>query len=359
MKHLMMSVAGTALMLVSVAVMTAPDRADAQTRTLRLAEFGPDRGARAEGLAWMAREVNERSDGALSIDIIWGGALVGAADAAQAVSDGVADMGSIVPVYAPGQLVVYEVADTTQLPDEWVGMMATYELMTTHPAALAEAEQFNIRYFGNYTTGPTQLLTRDRPVSTGDDLSGMTIRATGPFVPAVEQFDAATVSVAQPAVYEALSSGAVDGSTTYYYVVDGYKQYEVANYMTSLNLGQTLGFGIIMNRDSYNSLDSEHQELMDELGRDFTEEMARIMHESRTETKARLAEGIDGYKIEMVEPAEEFRAQMIAAAEADGDKWIDKAEAKGLDADGIRADFNTLIERYQAEADANGYPWDR
>lgn len=359
MKHVTMGAAAAALALGGALVMAAPDRAEAQTMTLRFAEFGPNRGVRAEGLNWLAEQMSERSDGAMQLDIIWGGALVGAAATAQAISDGVADMGSVVPVYAPGQLVVYETVDTLQFPDEWAGMMATYELMTTHPDALAEAEDFNVVYFGNYTTGPTQLLTRDRAVRTTDDLEGLTIRATGPFVPAMEAFGAATVSVAQPGVYEALSSGVVDGSTTYYYVVEGYSQYEVANYMTMLDMGQTLGFGIFMNRDVYMSMSEDNRALIGELGRDFTEHMAMLMHASRTDTRDRLAAGIDGNVVEMVEPDADARAALIEVAEAHGARWAERATEKGLDAGAIQGRFRELVDQHLAIVESDGYPWDR
>lgn len=348
----------TAAALATGLAALAPQGAEAQTRELRFAEFGPNAGARAGGLTWLDEQLRERTNGELGLDIIWGGALVGAAGAAQAVSDGVADMGSIVPVYAPGQLVAYEVADTYQFPDEYAGMMATYELMTTNEAALKEADDFNIHYFGNYTTGPTQLLTRNKPVESLEDLEGMTIRATGPFVPAIEAFGGATVSVSQPKVYEALSNGSVDGSTTYYYVVDGYKQYEVADYMTELNMGQTLAFGIVMNEGTYESLSEEHQQIVDELGRDFTLHMAEIMHNSRTETKAKLAEGIDGKKVQMIDAPAEMRAAMIAEAEKDAVNWIEKAQAKGLEAEAIRGEFKSLLDKYQGEVESQGYPWE-
>ncbi|MEQ8291413.1 MAG: TRAP transporter substrate-binding protein DctP [Roseovarius sp.] len=358
MKHLIRGLVAPALVsagLVTAALTTA---AEAQTRELRFAEFGPNAGARAGGLVWLDEELRKRTDGELGLDIIWGGALVGASGAAQAISDGVADMGSIVPVYAPGELVVYEVVDTGEIADEYAGMMAAYELMTTHPDALKEAEDFNVKYFGNYTTGPTQLLTRDKAVRSLEDLEGMTIRTTGAHVPALEAYGAATVSMSQPKVYEALSNGSVDGSTTYYYVVNGYKQYEVADYMTETALGQTLGFGIIMNKQTFESLSPEHQEIVEELGRDFTLEMAKIMANSRVETKAMLAEGIDGKKVEMIDAPEEMRQALIEEALKDNVNWVEKANAKGLDGETISQDWLSLAEKYQKEVEENGYPWD-
>lgn len=348
-----------ALMAAGIMTIAAPNSAEAQMRELRFAEFGPNRGTRAGALEWLDEQLRERSGGALGLDITWGGALLGAKTAAQGLSDGVADMASIVPVYAPGQLVAYEVTDTIQFGDEWVGMMATYDFMTTNEAALAEQKKANIKYFGNYTTGPTQLLTKDKPVTTAADLDGMTIRATGAFVPALESKGASTVSVSQPKVYESLSNGSVDGSTTYYYVVKAYKQYEVADYITELNMGQVLAFGIGMNMNTYMSLSPDQQKLIDELGREFTEYVAEKMYASRTEVKAELEAGIDGHKIEVVQPAEELRASLVQIANDDVSSWKSKASEKGLDADGVYGAFEEMVAKYTAERDDKGYPWDR
>lgn len=359
MKRLSLGLAATAMMLGGLMTDAYISDAQAEMRTLRFAEFGPNRGTRASALEWLDEQMRERSNGELGLDIIWGGALLSAKDAAQGLSDGVADFASIVPVYAPGRLVVYEAADTTQYPDEWVGMMATYEMMTTHPAAIKEANDYNLHYFGNYTTGPTQILSREKPVKSLDDLEGMTIRATGSFVPAMEKHGAATVSVSQPKVYESLSNGSVDGSTTYYYVVKAYKQYEVAKYMTEVNMGQTLGFGIAMNLGTYESLSDEHKKLIDTLGKEFTEHVAEKMYRSRTDTKKELAQGIDGNKVEMIDAPEEMRQALIDIAEADSGRWVEKAEKKGLDGKKIAADFAALIEKYKEKQSAEGYPWDK
>ena len=348
-----------ALLATGVLTIALPDSAEAQMRELRFAEFGPNRGTRAGALEWLDTKMRERSNGTLGLNITWGGALLGAKTAVQGLSDGVADMASIVPVYAPGQLVAYEVTDTIQFGDEWVGMMATYEFMTTNKAAVAEQKNANIKYFGNYTTGPTQLLTRDEPIMSAADLDGMTIRATGAFVPALESKGASTVSVSQPKVYEALSNGSVDGSTTYYHVVKAYKQYEVSKYITELNMGQVLAFGVGMNMNTYMSLTADQQKLMDDLGREFTQYVSEKMYLSRTEVRAELEAGIDGHKIEVVQPTDELRASLVNIANNDVATWKSKASDKGLDADGVYGAFAKMVEKYTSERDAKGYPWNR
>lgn len=359
MKRLLGGLLMPAILVSGLATVTLPGSADAQMRELRFAEFGPNRGTRAAALEWLDKELRTRSNGELGLNITWGGALLGAKTAAQGLSDGVADMASIVPVYAPGKLVAYEVVDTIQFGDEWVGMMATYEFMTTDKDALAEQDKANIKYFGNYTTGPTQLLMKDTPVTSPGDLNGKTIRATGAFVPALEAEGASTVSVSQPKVYEAISNGSVDGSTTYYYVVKAYKQYEVADYITELDMGQVLAFGIGMNMNTYKSLKPEQQALIDELGKDFTVYMAEKMYDSRSTVKAELQEGIDGHKIEVVKPSDELRAELVQIANDDVVRWMAKAEEKGMVAEDVYRSYETLVAKYTAERDAKGYPWDQ
>ncbi|MEQ8602819.1 MAG: C4-dicarboxylate TRAP transporter substrate-binding protein [Marivibrio sp.] len=334
------------------------DGAQAQTRELTFGEFGPNRGTRAAGIEWLDSQLRERTGGELGLNIIWGGALLGAKTAAQGISDGVADMGSIVPVYAPGKLISYEAADVPQFGDEWVGMRAVHELMNTNEAALAEWDAANMVYLTNYTTGPTQLLSKE-PIRTMSDLDGKTFRATGPFVAALESAGASTVSVGQPKVYEALSNGTVDGSTTYYYVMKAYKHYELVDYLTELNMGQVLAFGIAMNKASFESLKPEHQEIVKDLGDDFIDYMAAKMYESRQSVKAELQEGIEGHTVEIVEPDGQMRAELIAIAEKDALSWLDKAADKGMDGDAMLGEFRALIAKYSEERDAKGYPWER
>lgn len=342
----------------AVVTLTAA-HAQADTRLLRFGDFGPSQSARADALRWIDSELRARTDDALGIDFVWGGALVGATTAVESIADGVADMGSVVPVYAPGRLVTYELADVLQFSDEWVGMNAVYDLMTTNEDAKKEWDAAGLVYFGNFTTGPTQLLSKE-PVKTLEDLDGLTIRATGSFIPAFKAHGAGTVSLGQPKVYEALSNGTVNATTTYYYTAVSYKHYEQASHITDINLGQVLGFGIAMNKGTFESLSPEHQKIVMEIGSEFTREyFAKIMYDSRKSARAKLEAGIDGYKIEVHEPAPGMTEALLEVASADRTEWVAKAERKDLGADALLDEYQSLVDKYTAERDAQGYPWDR
>ncbi len=86
MKRLTLTAAAAALLLGGFSSFALPGTAEAETRTLRFSEFGPNRGTRAGALEWLDKQMRERSNDELGLDILWGGALLSAKDAAQMVS---------------------------------------------------------------------------------------------------------------------------------------------------------------------------------------------------------------------------------------------------------------------------------
>lgn len=347
------------LMTVGVAALLAGQiysAGEASAKTLRFADFGPNRGVRAGALKWMAKELDKRSGGELTIKFSWGGAIAGAKNSAKVLGAGVADFASIVAVYNPGQMVVYEVADALMLSNEYAALHATYDLMTTNKAALDEFKKKNLRYFSNYTTGPTQLLSR-MPITNLAQLKGKKIRATGAFVRAMNAAGATTISLPQTKVYEALSSKTIDGTTNYWYVIKGYKQYEGAGYATELNLGQVAAFGIAMNARSYASLSTKHKAIIDKMGKDFIDHMAMVMIRSREETKKELQAGIDGKKVVVAQPTAAMRSMLDKEASKDVQKWLAKAKKAKLDGPAILAEFKGLYEKYDTLRKEKGYPW--
>jgi len=61
------------------------------------------RGTFGDGIKWFHSEVEKRSNGEISIDPQWGGALFKAPAARQSVADGIADMGVLIGAYTPTQ----------------------------------------------------------------------------------------------------------------------------------------------------------------------------------------------------------------------------------------------------------------
>lgn len=332
---------------------------EAAAKTLTFAEFGPNRGTRAEALQWFADELDARSKGELKIEFFWGKSLLGTKAVLQGVSDGVADMGSVIGFFTPKELRAYNIGD---LPvansDVWVGMRALYDLASHHPIFLEEFDAANIVYISNYTTGPIQLICTTK-VETLEQLSGKKIRGSGPYGKTLAALGAEVVRMPQGEVYQALDSGLVDCNQNYYYSMKAYKQYEVASFVLELDWGQNMSFGIIMNKQSFESLSADERKLLHGVASDFVDHFAKAMIESQVADKAEMEAGIDGKSITVTLLSAVERKALLAKSDEQIDAWKNDANGEGLDGDAIMKAYDAAVAKYAKEKDEKGYPWAR
>lgn len=330
-----------------------------QTKTLRYAEFGPNRGARAAALKWLADELGKRSGGTLAVEFHWGGALLKARGVLKGIGDGVADMGSIIAAYTPKEMQLYGIGD---LPidnsDVWVGMRAIYDLATGN-AELAKAfDARGVVYVTNYSTGPVQLICK-KPVRTLADLRGVKLRGTGPYGKTFADLGAIVQRMPQPKVYQALDSGLLDCNQNYFYSIKAYRQYEVAQYVTELDWGQNMGFGIVMNKATFNGLSDDQKRAVREAGSAFIDYFARGIVTANARDRQAMVDGIEGKAITLLSLSAEEKSKLLAAGQKYVNKWVETAKKNGSPGDAILADYRRLIAKYAKERDAMGYPWTR
>ncbi|MGE0563410.1 MAG: C4-dicarboxylate TRAP transporter substrate-binding protein [Pseudolabrys sp.] len=336
---------------------TASFAGAADAKTLRFAEFGPNRGDRAVALQWFADELKKRSGGSLELEFHWGGALLATKAVLKGVSDGVADMGSIVGFLTPKELRAYNLADLpVENSDEWVGMRAVYELSTQNPALKKEFDKAGVHYVTNYTTGPIQLLCK-KEIKSLADLKGLKVRGSGPYGKAMTDLGAAVQGMAQPKVFEALDSGLIECNQNYYYAIKAYKQYEVAPNVTELNWGQNMSFGIVMNKAAYDGLTAAEKKAVDETGAAFIDHFAKVMIESKAKDKAAMLAGIGGKSIKMVEFPGADRAKIVEAGKKYVDEWVAGVTKDGLDGKAILAAYEKNIAEFAKTKASKGYPW--
>ncbi len=332
---------------------------ESAAKTLTFAEFGPNRGTRAEALQWFADELEARSKGDLTLEFFWGKSLLDTKAVLQGVGDGVADMGSVIGFFTPKELRAYNIGD---LPvansDPWVGMRALFEVANDHPVFLDEFKAANIVYISNYTTGPIQLICTSK-VETLEDLKGKKVRGSGPYGKTMEALGAEVVRMGQGEVYQALDSGLVDCNQNYYYSMKAYKQYEVAPYVLELDWGQNMSFGIIMNRQSFEALSDAQRKLLHEVASDFVDHFAKAMIESQVADKAEMEAGIDGKSIIVTVLSPEERQKLLETSHEQLDAWIADADGDGLEGEAILKAYDAATAKYAKEKDDKGYPWTR
>ena len=336
------------------ALMGSASVASAQT-TLIVGEAGPNRGARAAALQSFADSVVEKSGGEVNVDIQWGGALFKSGAALQSISNGVADLGTIISVYFPQEMVGYGIADLPlQNPDAWVGMRATDELMRTSSSLQENLAANNLVYIGTFTTSAVNIGCQGTTISTVDDIKGLKVRGVGAYGDVFRDFGANMVSVSIYDAYQALDSGLIDCSQGYSYAVAALKQEEVMSSYTLLNWGQVGALGIFMNKDIYDSLEPNVQSILDESGK----AMADTLGELITADNEKAIETMESNGVEIVEMAAAERSKLEDKGETYIEEWIVRADSVGLDGTSLLDEYSGLIEKYTAERDKNGYPWE-
>lgn len=319
----------------------------------------PDRfiGARAEATNWFAEELAKRTDGEIQIEFHWGGALLKAKAATSGIGDGAADMGFIIGVYNPSMHPGYLLADLpTQYSDPWASTRALYELSTTNDVVKAEWDKLNLHFVANITTGPIQLVCKDKAVSSVDDLSGVKMRGISVYGKVAKDLGSIPVKMTAYDTYQGLDTGLIDCTMFYSYAIPAFKLNEVATDVTMLDWGALMALGIVMNKDAYEAMSPEHQAILDDLGSELVDVYAQKITEANDQAIADLkAEG----KITFNEFPEEQKAQLLAASQGYLGDWKSKATEAGIDGDALVADYTAMLQKWDAERAAKGYPWTR
>ncbi|WP_085307541.1 C4-dicarboxylate TRAP transporter substrate-binding protein [Planktotalea arctica] len=324
--------------------------------TLIHGEAGPNRGARAAALQWFADQVSERSSGDVKVDIQWGGALFKANASVQSISDGVADMGSVIAVYYPQEMVGYGIADLpVNNPDAWVGMRATDDLMRSSGAIQADLADKGLVYIGTWTTSAVNIGCKDAAIRTAEDVKGLKVRGVGAYGKVFGEMGANMVRMSIYDAYQGLDTGLIDCSQGYSYAVSALKQGEVMDSYTLLDWGQVGGLGIFMNKDAYDDLSEAQQAVLNDVGADMADEFGRMITAANDKAIASMKE----QGVEIITLPEAERAKLVSMGEPFLGKWVESANAVGLQGDALLEEYRGLIAKYTEERDSMGYPWAR
>lgn len=299
----------------------------------------------AAAAAWMAEEVEKRSNGTLKFDINYGGVLASVGEIPSAIETGLIDMGNIVTPYFPDQLVV-----NNAIPFFWPQPKSQQELGELMlkwdkeiPAFSKELEQFNSKLIAVRPL-PSYGMICTVPIRTLEDFKGKRVRSYGVSLPAMlEAVGAVPVSLADTEAYEAMSNNILDCSAADIALVSAFKLNEVAPYFIDVPMGASWGHIIAMNLDTYNGLSDEHKALLEELKYDHLTELLRLFKEEEERLKTTWAAD---KSVEIITfPPEVFLEATLknAQVQAVRDSWKGRAVAAGMpeaDADRVIQEIN-------------------
>lgn len=325
--------------------------------TLSYTDQSPPRGVRAEATIWLFDEIEKRTNGELKVEPHWGGALMKAKDTIKGVGDGAADMGVVIGIYNPSLSPALVVGDLpTEYSEPWVGSRAMYDLAINDPQMKAEFDKLNVHFITHVTTGPIQLVCRERVIKSLDEINGLKFRGISVYGKIFEGLGAQSVTMPVYEVYQALDSGLIDCTHDYGYAIRSMKHDEVANVAIRLDWGALMGVAIFMNKDVYEALPAEQQKVIDEVGYDYVDHFTAQLSDYEDNVFKEIAEGAGGNDMKVYEfPAGE-KAKLLEAGFAYVDEWKARVADLGVDGDALYDAYLAALKKYDAEFKTNGYP---
>jgi TRAP-type C4-dicarboxylate transport system substrate-binding protein len=288
-------------------------------------------------------ELAEKSNGRIRLTIHAGGAVTSPATIREDVATGVIDMGWTLQGYTPGK---YPLTDVVELPFQFDStLQASYvlwELLQQSPDF--QEEYGDVKVVGLWMTDPGELLTKD-PVLKPEDLQGMRIRFSGAAQESmINKFGGTPVGMAMPEVYDALQRGVIDGVANGPSVIESYKLNEVIKNATrGLNSFYSAQV-IFMNKNKWDSLSAEDQEILASLTGEAIYKKATDIY------SAGYQKGFDmavesNVAINDITP--EQREEWKAKTEHIVDEWLERVNGIGLPGQEILDLMRKLAEEYK------------
>lgn len=232
----------------------------AETVTLRMATWLPPKHHLIEHAlpTWIAA-VDKASNGTLKIKI--DPAPIGKPPAQyDIVRGGAADMVYHVMGYTPGPFEIIRGVELPFIsPNAEVGSQAVWDWYDRNVGF--DKEFKDVKVVTLFVTGPGAIHSKNK-ITKLEDFKGVKLRVGGGGVRIAEALGAVPLTMPGPATYQAIQKGVADGVMFPYEAVKGHRIGELVDYHLTVPGGlYTTVFGILMNRQKYDSLSDAHKKV--------------------------------------------------------------------------------------------------
>jgi TRAP-type transport system periplasmic protein len=211
---------------------------------------------------YFADQLNKRSNGRLNVTVYPAGTLSAPEAVYQSVVDGVSDLGQHTITYTPGRFLAIE---ATHLPysfsDGWVSTHVNTDFLLKYmPPSFNDT-----KVFFAVAPGPYGIMAgkNTSPVNTPADIKGKKVRVTGATGTAfVEAYGGTAMGITMNEAYDAASKGVVDMMIAPPEALKGWNFADVTSSMTMPPLAYCTANVLIMNKNKWNSLPKDLQDLI-------------------------------------------------------------------------------------------------
>ena len=289
----------------------------------------------------------------------FGGQLYKANATLTSVEQGITDIGWVFSYLEPSKMPLAQVSAHTPFTtsDTRIVLGAMTELIEKNAAFRNEWDKYNLVFLGATGSDTYDLYTKF-PVRTIDDLKGKKISAPGILGQWLRGVGATPVDGALTTFYTDIQTGVSEGVVSLATGVLPAKIYEVAPYITKVNIGVVFSGGIAINKDTWAKLPPEVQQAMREAGAEYTRRHGDdLVNRHQTAIRMMTEAGAKQNPPVTVTPLPQAeRAKWIAQTPDLAGEWVRNNSARGVQA-------KQLLDQYMAAVKARGATperqWDR
>jgi len=276
-------VSGCVLLLV-ISVTMPSFGADTVIR-LKYADHAPPAHAISIVTQQWCKELEKRTNGRITVAYFPAGTLVPLAQTYDGVVKGIIDIGSSMIAYTPGRMTLAEVL-TLPLGVQnglQASRLANAFFKKFNPKELNDTKIF---YLTAYRGGWFHTKT---PVNKVEDLKGLRIKGDGYTSKVIAALGGVPTTIPMLETYDALKRGLAEGALTPLETLTNWKFGEVCKY-TYRNDGAAYANGIFtaMNKDRWNSLPADLQQIIDKLNEEWFEKQANVWKQVDDEAMAAM-----------------------------------------------------------------------
>lgn len=274
-----------------------------------------------------SEEVNEATNGAVTIELHPGGALAALPATFDNTVVGGQDMGWALHGYHAG---VFPVTEIIELPFQFSSaQQATQTMWDMYDEFEAfQSDYQDVKLLGLWTHDVGDLFFNEEQVTTLEQLDGLNLRTPNATMSSFfELVGASPIGMGAPEIFDALSTGVIDGLATATSALQSFNLYPEVAYTTRCDCYLATQY-LVMNQDTWDSLTPDTQAVMESLAREFSLTGGEVYDGAYTAiTEVAMEEGVEFLELSDDELARwhEVGDQVIA-------DWIAEREAAGVPA---------------------------
>jgi TRAP-type transport system periplasmic protein len=301
----------------------APSQAAESVVRLKYANMNPPTHPLAQLSDEWCKEVEKRSNGRVKVAFFPAGTLVSAAQTYDGVVKGIVDIGFSLMSYTPGRMPLSE---ALVLP---LGFKNSAQATRAADALFRKfrpKEFDDTKVFYLHALGGGTFHTKT-PVNKMEDLKGLRIKGDGYTAKIIAAAGGTPTTMSMMETYDALKRGLAEGALTPMETLTAWKFGEICKY-TYINEGAFYanGFFIAMNKEKWNSLPKDIQQIIDKMNEEWFEKEAKVWKEIDASAFEIMTKA--GHKFTIAGPDEV--AKMKEKMRPMIDNYIKEMKTKGL-----------------------------